>query len=93
MLANRKIAGKEIALGRSIYSIAKDFTEQSGVAAIGATNSTYPSSKDKVRTVDRGQYMLFYKDANGNVQQMPLGNKLNNETIQKAKDFVDSLNN
>jgi RHS repeat-associated protein len=87
-------AGKtENSEGQSIYSIAKDFTEQSGVAAIGATNSTYPSSKDKVRTVDRGQYMLFYKDANGNVQQMPLGNKLNSETIQKAKDFVDSLNN
>jgi RHS repeat-associated protein len=86
-------AGKtENSEGQSIYSIAKDFTTQSGVASIGATNSTYPSSKDNVRTVDRGQYSLFYKDANGDVQQMPLGNKLNKETLQKAKDFIDGLN-
>jgi RHS repeat-associated protein len=87
-------AGKTVnSEGNSIYSIAKDFTEQSGVASIGATNSTYPSSKGNVRTVDRGQYTLFYKDVNGDVQQMPLGNKLNKETIQKAKDFIDTLNN
>jgi RHS repeat-associated protein len=86
-------AGKtENSDGQNIYSIAKDFTAQSGVASIGATNSTYPSSKDKIRTVDRGQYALFYKDTDGNVQQMLLGNKLNKETIQKAKDFIDNLN-
>jgi RHS repeat-associated protein len=84
--------GKTESNGASIYSFAKTFTEQTGVASIGATNNTYPHSGDKVRTVDRGQYSLFYKDANGNTQQLPLGNKLNKETIQKAVDFVNGLN-
>lgn len=72
------------------YSIAEDFTRQTGIASIGSTINTAPSKEDG--SIRKGNYLLFYKDANGKIQQIPLGNKLDKKTIQKAQDFVNSSN-
>ncbi|MDD5184092.1 MAG: hypothetical protein PHS84_02395 [Paludibacter sp.] len=74
-----------------VYSIAKDFTEKTGVPTIAAYGYTSPSGKDGNRKADY-EYRLFYKNKSDGVQFISLGKELNKEAINKAKDFINNLN-
>ncbi|HTA82923.1 MAG TPA: RHS repeat-associated core domain-containing protein [Bacteroidia bacterium] len=72
-----------------IYSVAQDFTKQTGIASIGSVGET--SNQTGTRTADYG-YHLFYLDENGKLQDYDLKSKtLDKATIKKAQDAVNAV--
>ncbi|MGP8216883.1 MAG: RHS repeat-associated core domain-containing protein [Bacteroidia bacterium] len=81
--------------GTNVYSIAKDFTQKTGIASIGAYGATSYGKEGRTAFADKSTlnksevgFHLYIVDQFGKMQDINLGKTLNKETIQKAKNIA-----
>ena len=85
-------AGRQLKLDRKTqaFNLAQSVTEKYGIATIGADGYTSPQGENQIRTADYN-YVLNYKDENGELQKVSLGKELNKEAITKAKNILKDV--